>query len=192
MAKPSTAPVADNCADPTCTGGICGPAVLAIKEALAFKVPSSTAVRKGVIPGCRGSAKVSGSTPAGSPKRFNFASALVPLLLTRVKEVVQFSLAARCGSDPIKLLPGIEGSMVREPCRDALAPVASCTVTPKLKVPPLPRLMTLMTVEGPSGVPLSVPVDGSSVKPGGGLAIGLPIDQLPYGGVPLVALNVAE
>ena len=29
------APVADNCAEPTCTGGVCGPAVAMISEALA-------------------------------------------------------------------------------------------------------------------------------------------------------------
>src|SRR5579871_2573314 len=108
MAKPSVAPVADSCAEPTCTGGVCGPAVATISEALPEMAWLSAEVGVDCEAVCCGNTtgSVSGPFPlasAGSPKKLNCACAVDDPLLTSVNVVVQFSSAARCGIEPIRL-----------------------------------------------------------------------------------------
>src|SRR5277367_3232047 len=103
MAKPSTAPVAASCAEPTRTGEVGDTAVVAIKEAFAAMVRSNEAARNGPeIAACWGSVKgsVSGPLPLGSeeyelssPEKLNLDVTAVALLLTSVNVVVQFSCA---------------------------------------------------------------------------------------------------
>src|SRR5579862_3221539 len=113
MAKPSTAPVAASCAEPTSTGGVCGPALSTIREALAARVWSNEAPSSGPDPAaCCGNASgsVSGPVPAGSipsPEKLSRAVAAAVPLLTSVNAVVQFSSAARCDMEPIKESPGM-------------------------------------------------------------------------------------
>src|SRR5580692_659717 len=106
MAKPSTAPVAASCAEPTSTGGVCGPAVVVIKEAFAPIVLSKEAASSDpAAADCCGNVRgnISGPLPVGStasPEKLNRAVADAVLLLTSVKVVVQFSSAARCAIEP--------------------------------------------------------------------------------------------
>ena len=111
MAKPSTALVAASCAEPTSTGGVCGPTLSMINEALAEMLRSNDAANSG-----KGAGRIcgnprgneSGPLPLGSaasPNRLSRAVVAELLLLTKVKAVVQFSSAARCavhGADEVQ------------------------------------------------------------------------------------------
>ncbi len=79
IANPSTAPFAESAADPTCTGGVCGPAVWITSEALAASVRSIDCASSVSVP-CCGNVRGSVSGPAGSPNSSRRASAgAVPL-----------------------------------------------------------------------------------------------------------------
>src|SRR5512143_2684481 len=118
MANPSTEPAAANWAEPTSTGGVCGPAVLTINEVLAANTLSNDAASRGpATEGCCGNATGNASGPLGSPNKLRRACAEAAPLLMSVNVVVQFSSAAMCGMEPRKARPGMEAaccSMVKE------------------------------------------------------------------------------
>src|ERR1700733_7406819 len=107
MAKPSIAPVDAKCAEPTSTGGICGPPVSMTSEALGATVPLNEEASSGPEGGgCCGKSRGRGGAPLrvgsrASPNKLNCDCAAAVPLLTRVKVVVQFSLAAMCGIEPM-------------------------------------------------------------------------------------------
>ena len=105
MAKPSTGPVAASWAEPTSTGGVCGPAVLTISEALAPSVRSNerrqqqVPERHGLLRKRQGQRE---RTVAGGVQRRRRKDSGAPVagaapLLTKVNVVVQFS-CRRCAA----------------------------------------------------------------------------------------------
>src|SRR5665213_4405318 len=114
MAKPSTAPVAESCAEPTSTGGTWAPADVTMREEFAGSGRSKEEAKSGpVLPTCCGKTRGSAKGPLtvgsmASPKKLRRASAEEGVLFTRVNRVVQFSAAARWGMEPMKLRPVIE------------------------------------------------------------------------------------
>ena len=109
--KGAAAPVpAQHWRDPergTFTGGVCGPAVSTISEALAASVRSKLKAISG--PEARGRCgKLIGSAigPPGSPKKVRRAVAVAVPLFTTVNSVFQFSSAAIWGIVPIRVRPG--------------------------------------------------------------------------------------
>src|SRR6185312_3674102 len=106
MAKPSTVPAAESCAEPTCTGGVWGPAVCTINDAFPAIVRSIDAVKTELAPaGSWGNVSGSGSVPLGSPNKLSRAVAASVPLFTSVNHIVQFSSAATWGIEPTKLSP---------------------------------------------------------------------------------------
>src|ERR1700690_20267 len=111
------------------------------------------AVDWGCAEDCCGNVRGSVSEPLGSPKKLSCVCADAIPLLTSVNSVFQFSSAAMCGMEPMKLGP-LGALIVRLKVRVALEDAASVTLAIKLKLPPavgVPEMAPELENDNPDG-----------------------------------------